>query len=303
MLFVALLGNLQRAAGREPEAVAGFLLQRREVKEQGGRHGDRLACLLHAACAALTACGNGCGCLGIPNALLGALRCLLVLLPGRIKPAALVAAPLCGEGGVHFVVGLRRESQDILLAGGEQGQRRRLHAPRGGDIETAHAALQGCERAGAVQAHQPVRFTAAHGSIGQVHHLLIGFEGIPGLQNRIIRHALHPEAANRLLDFAETDDIAENELTLAPGIACIHDTGHILAAGQLQHLAQAVCGFINGLQLHGAGHHGQVLHLPGQALAVLGLRFLLLHQVTHCRGDNQGVIGKTLAGVILLELT
>ena len=85
--------------------------------------------------------------------------------------------------------------------------------------------------------------------------------------------------------------LAENQLTLAPGIACINQHAHLFAAGEFQNFLEAIRRLGNGFQLHAAWHHGQVVHLPRQTLAVLRLRFFLFNQMTYGRGDDDGVVG------------
>ena len=289
VLLVAFLRNLQGAAGGEAVAVAGLFLQGGEVEEQGRRHGDRFLNFRYLALLALAAAHDGLGGLSIPYAFASALGGCLVLAPLGVVPAGFVASGGSGEGGAHLAVGFRAKSQDIFLALGEQGQGGCLHAAGGGYVEAACPALQHGEGAGAVQAHQPVGLGAADGGVRQVGHLFIGLQVVPGLQDGVVRHALHPQAAQGFADLAVADDVAEDELALAPGIACVHQLGYVLALGQFQHLAQSVRAAADGFQLHAFGHHGQVVHFPRQTLAVLGLRFLLLYQVADGGGDDHSV--------------
>ena len=165
VLLVQLLGGGQRAARREPEQRVGVALERGEVVEELGLLG--LLLLLELGDRALLAL-----------AVLDDRGRLVLGDPLAAHVAAGVEA-LAGGGELALdqPVGLGLEGADLLLAAGDERQRRRLHpAQRDGAVE--RGAQPDRRRAGGVHAHHPVGLGArARGGLQRLHLLAVAQAG------------------------------------------------------------------------------------------------------------------------------
>ena len=158
VLLVQALGGGQRAPGGEAEARVGVALQRREVVEE--RRALLLGRLLELGDLARLVADGGDDRLG----LLGGLQPRL----GAGVEAALVAAAGVAGGRLELRVDepvrLGLERADLLLAAGEDRERRRLHAAeRDGAVERRAQADRG--RARGVHADDPVGLRARAGGL------------------------------------------------------------------------------------------------------------------------------------------
>ena len=184
-------------------------------------------------------------------------------------------------------------------------QRRRLHAADGGQEEAAVARVEGRHRARAVDADQPVGLAAAARGVGQALHLLVAAQLLEAVADGLRRHALQPQAADRLVDrlllaAGVLHDQAEDQLALAPGVAGVDELRHVLALDQLDDGVQPRLGLVDRRQVEVRRHHRQVREAPLAALDVVLLRRLDLHQVADRRGDDVALVLEVLG--VLLEL-
>ena len=154
VLFIALLGQLQRALGGKAVAVGGFPLEGGQVIQQRGDGCDGFLFLRHRAGFAAAAVADDGRLFRVPDAFRAGLR-VVVLFPVPVNPAAGVGAGLHAEFRPHFRIGHRFKRLDFQFPLRQNSQRGSLHASGGGDVE-ASAGLQDGKGAGAVQAHQPV---------------------------------------------------------------------------------------------------------------------------------------------------
>ncbi len=222
-LLIERLGDLQRPPCGEAETVAGLPLQRGEVIQQRSCLTGGLDGLLDDPGLADAALGDG-PCAGlVPDALGLLVLVSFVLLERLVDPAALILAGLHFKKRDGFEIGAGLEGGDFPLALGEDGKRGRLHAANRSEAETAVAGVQRCQGAGAVDADDPVTFTAAFGGVGQGLHLLVAAQFFEGLKDGALGHRLHPEALDRLLRLGGVNDVSEDELPLAPGVAGIDE--------------------------------------------------------------------------------
>ena len=154
VLFIAFLGQLQRALGGKTVAVGGFPLKGSQVIQQRGDRRDRFLFFRHRAGFSAAAVADDGRLFRIPDALRAGVG-MIVFLPVTVNPTAGVRAGLNVEFGPYFRIGLRFKRLDFQFPLRQNSQRGRLHAPGGGDVEAA-AGLQDSQGAGAVQPHQPV---------------------------------------------------------------------------------------------------------------------------------------------------
>jgi hypothetical protein len=193
---------------------------------------------------------------------------------------------------------------DLLLALHHDAQRGRLHPPHGGEEEAAVAAVEGRHRASAVDAHQPVGLRSAARGLGQAAHLLVGTQLRKTFADGLRRHALQPQALDRLAVLLVAEgvlhDEAEDQLTLAPRVAGVDDAAHVLALDQLHHGVQPCLGLVDGRHVEVRRHHRQVGEAPLAPLDVELLRRLDLHQVAHGAGDHVVVVLEVVG--VFLEL-
>ncbi len=300
VLLIKRLGDLERAL----RGKRGFTLEGGEVVELRGNLGVRLFLLGDLAGLAGAAGDDGLGGLLVPDAFGFGKRGVLVLFPGFIDPLAEIFAGLDAEGAVDLEIGRRLEGADLGLALGEDGERRRLDATGGGDVESAVAGIETGEGAGGVEADQPIGLGAAFRGIGQRLHRLAGAEVFPSLEDGIIGHRLHPETLDRLVDAADFHDVAENQLTLAAGVAGIDDEVDVLALRQLEDLLQAGFGVRDGIQIELVGDGREDVEIPRQLLAIRSHRHAQFDQVADGGSDDGGVVleENIAAGSIFLEL-
>ena len=286
VLLVKRLRDAQRAFGGE----ARFALQSSEVVELRRDLRLRFFLFAHAAGLALAARLDRLGNCLIPNSLGFPVRVGVGFFPLLVDPFAEVVAGLHAEGRVDFEVGARLECLDLGLAGGEDCKRWRLHAAGGGDVESAMARVETGQRAGRVEADEPVGFRAALCGIGEGHHLLFIAQFVPRLGDRVLRHRLHPQTLHRFLNATVLDDVAEDQLTLAAGVAGVDQEVDVLALGELEHLLEARLGIGLGFELEVFRDRRQHTKIPRQVFAIWSGGHLELDQVADGGGDDRLVI-------------
>jgi hypothetical protein len=82
------------------------------------------------------------------------------------------------------------------------------------------------------------------------------------------------------------DDVAKDQLALAPRVAGIHQAGDILALHQPGEQLEPIFGTVDGLQVEAGRYHGQVCERPLAALHLVLLRGRDLEQMPYRRGEH-----------------
>ena len=88
------------------------------------------------------------------------------------------------------------------------------------------------EKAGGIDANQPIGFGTAERGLIQPLILAAVLEQPESLPNGLILHGGEPEALNRLLAAGKLIHIAEDQLAFTPGVTGVDDLGHILPIHQ-----------------------------------------------------------------------
>ncbi len=228
-----------------------------------------------------------------------------VLLPLRIEPLAVVLARLRGEARPDFPVVARNVLADLFLAFDDDRERRCLHPPDGGQEEAAVARVERRHRPRAVDADQPVGLGSAACRIRQAAQLLVAAQFAEAVADRLGRHALQPEAPDRLVDrllvaAGVLHDQAEDQFALAAGVAGIDQPGDVLALDQLDDRVQPRLGLVDRRQVEMRRDHRQVGEAPLAALDVVFLGRLDLDQVAD--GAGHDVVVALEVVVVLVEL-
>lgn len=288
VLFVKRLGDLEGALGGE----GGFALEGGEVVKLGGNLRLRFFLLGNLAGLALAARLDGLGGELVPKALGLGQRGVFVLFPGFIDPFTEVFTSFDAEGRVDLEIRGGLEGLDLSLALGEDGQRRRLDAACGGDVEAAVARIEAGEGAGGVETDEPIRLGAAFRGIGEGFHGLAGAEIFPSFEDGVVGHRLHPEPSDGLGDFADFDDVAEDELTFAAGVAGVDDVGDVFALGELEDLFETGLRVWDGVEVELVGDGGEHAEVPGEFFPVWTHGHAKLDEVAHGGGDDGGVVFK-----------
>ena len=221
VLFVKRLRDLERHLRGKAVPPVRLSLERGEVVEQRRRLARRLLFLLDRAGLAVALGLDRVRFLPLPDAL-GAVL-FGGLFKGLIEPAPAVAPGGDAKIAEDLEVSPRLECADFFLPVHEDGQRGRLHAARGGLVKAAALRVEGGEGARGIDPHEPVGLGARKRGVRERLHVAVGAEIVEGSANRLGRHGLEPEAAERLLHAGGPDDVPKDQLALAPGVAGIDD--------------------------------------------------------------------------------
>ena len=313
VLLVQRLGDGERGLGAEAEAAVGLALQGGQVVEQRAAGVAGLGLLGHRAGLAQHRVADGVGVALVPQPVgpaVGVGRGVRAGALGRtlpelgVEPLAFVAAGPGLEVGLDFPVIARDMLADLFFALDHDRQRGRLHPAHGGQKEAAVARVESRHRPRAVDADQPVGLAAAACGIGQAQHLLVAAQVVEAIADRLRRHALQPQPADRLgqrrLEHGSAGDLLaiagilhdqpEDQLALAAGVAGVDQVAHILALDQLDQRVEPALGLVDGCQVEVRRHHRQVGKTPLAALDVVLVGGLDLHQVAHRRADHVAVV-------------
>ena len=130
--------------------------------------------------------------------------------------------------------------EHLELAIDQQRQRGCLNAPRrpGRLLLATREPLR--ERARRVHADQPVGVGAALGRRRQPLQLLARTQRPEAVADRVRRHRLEPQAPDGLVRAQVLDDLPEDQLAFAPGIARVHERVDIFPSVQLLDRPDAV---------------------------------------------------------------
>ena len=252
MTLIQRLGNLQGPCRGEPVATVGLTLECGQVEQRGGELVAGLALFGHNARFAEAAFPNGGRLSGIPNAV-GA-EGFVGVFAGRlaealVEPATDILTGLAAERGVQFPVIAGDELPDLFLPFHKDGQRGGLHPTNGGLVETAPLGVEGRHDPGAIDADQPIGFRPTGGRRSQGLHLLIGAQPIEPVADGGGRHGLQPQTPDRLAGLGVLSDVAEDQFSLAAGVAGIDQGIDILALNELLEGLELGLGFLARLQV------------------------------------------------------
>ena len=142
---------------------------------------------------------------------------------------------------------------------------------------------------GGVDANQPVGLGAAQGGAVETVILGAGAEVLKALADGVFLHGGQPQAKHGLFAVCQDIHVAEDELALAPGVAGVHDLGHILPVHKVPHQQE--------LRLLVSGHDiapvfrndGKIRKLPLGVFIVILLRAGQLRQMPQAPGDDPAV--------------
>mmetsp|Transcript_3271 Transcript_3271/g.11449 ORF Transcript_3271/g.11449 Transcript_3271/m.11449 type:complete len:1068 (-) Transcript_3271:367-3570(-) len=304
VLFVQRLRDGQRRLGREAEARVGLALQRGQVVERAATGGAGLAFLGDVSGLAEHGLGDLVGLGRVPQPV-GAALGIVVLLPGRVEPLALVLAGLRIEVGAQLPVVAGDVLADLLLALDDDGQRRRLHPADRGQEEAAVARVEGRHRPRAVDADQPIGLGAAARGVGQRQHLLVAAQLLEALADGGRRHRLQPQPLDRFVQrplgrLRVLLDQAEDQFALAARVAGVDQGRDVLAADQLDEGVQPALVLVDRVEVEVRRDHRQMGEAPLATLDVELLGRGDLHQMAHGRADDVVLVLEVV--VMLVEL-
>ena len=241
--LVALIERLSKSQRRpcgEAEAAVCLALKARKIEEKRRELGRGLGLFRDATPLSPARRADRLGLGGRPEPL-GPTFSIVVLLELGIEPPSRVLPGPGREARVDFPVIARVERANSLFALHQDCERRGLNAPDRGLVETAlaQAIVERRHRARAVDAHEPVSLRTRARSIGQRQQLLVGAQPREAFADGRRRHRLQPEALNGLRGLGVLDDVAEDELAFAPGVAGIDYSRDVLALDETKQKVQA----------------------------------------------------------------
>ena len=249
--LVQALRQRQRGLGGKAKAPVGLALQSGQVKQAGAAFITGLAFFLHTGGLAAHRIGNRLGLCLRPEAVFFFLGVVSIFFMRRVKPFGRVAARLRGELSMDFKIIAADKFANLLLALHYHRQRGRLHPAHGGEKKTAVARIESRHGARAVDAHQPIGLRAAARSVGQGLHLGVGPQMRKAVAYGLRRHGLQPQTVDRLAQRLGTAGVllnqAEDELTLAPGVAGVNQPRHVFAFGEFDDCVEPRLGFVHRL--------------------------------------------------------
>ena len=250
--LVKRLRQAERVFGAEPEPRIRVALQARQIVEQRRQRRAGLAFLGDNARFAKAFVANGLSLAFFPDAFgFKLVVAVLRVTPGEffIEPASGVLAGGGIERADDFPIIARNELVDLLLALDQDGQCRGLDPANGGLEETAGLRVKRRHRARAVDADQPVGLRPAVGGVGQRQHVFVFAQPFESLADRGRRHGLQPEPFDGLFGFCVFDDVTKNQFAFTPGIAGVHQRGHVGAFDEFFQDLQPVFRSFNRLQI------------------------------------------------------
>mgnify|MGYP001610509153 CR=1 FL=1 len=139
MFLVERLRYRQRGLGGKPEAPVGIALQAGEVVEQWRELRRELAFFLDDSVLAFAFGANRVGARAVPQALGPQVAVVGFLAPAEffIEPVPGVGAGFAVKGGADLEIIARHELLDLLFSLDQDRERRGLHAPDRGEMESA----------------------------------------------------------------------------------------------------------------------------------------------------------------------
>ena len=138
-------------------------------------------------------------------------------------------------------------------------------------MEAAGLRVERGHRARAVDADQPVGFGAAHRSVGKRPHRGVGAERAEAVADRGGGHRLQPQPLHGLRRLRVLDDVAEDELALAAGVAGIDERVHVLAFEEALEDFKAAFAALDGFEREAGREVRQMVEGPFAAFDVVFL--------------------------------
>ena len=120
-------------------------------------------------------------------------------------------------------------------------------------------------------------------------HFFVRAQSVESGPNRILRHRLQPEAADRFLAAGELDEVAENQFAFAPGIAGVDQIGNVFPLDEPFELIKARLRFLDRLQGELVRNDGEIRETPFPPLHVQLARETELDEMTD-RGRDDVVL-------------
>ena len=232
--FVERLRQRQRSARRETKATVGLTLQTRQVVEQRRALRRGLGFLADGAGLAL-ALGRDRACGGfLPQAFRAGVGVVVRLAEFLVEPTTLVGAAGGAKRRENLPEIARLEVANPLLTLDQDRQRRGLHSSDRRELEAARLRVERGHRARAIDADEPIGLRAAHCGVGERPHRLVTAQCCEAFADRAGRHRLQPQTLDRLGRLRVLNDVAEDELALAAGIAGVDELDDVLALDQLE---------------------------------------------------------------------
>ena len=288
---VAALGGGKRAPRGPREAPVRLALQAGEIEERRRRLPGGLAALLGDSLLAANRRDDAGGAVAVEEAVVLA-GGLVIGLEGRIEPVTRIGPPGMLEVRLDPPVGLGYVREHLEFAVHQHGERGGLDAPRrpGGLLLAGLQALG--ERAGGVHPDQPVRAGAAARGVGETLELVPGPQVVEALPDRAVGHGSQPQAQDRLIALQIVDDLAEDQLALATGVAGVDDAIHVLALQESADGPDALTLALLGLVAEGLGQDRQDFQRPGLELLIHLLGGQQFEEVPDREGDHVVVVLK-----------
>ena len=165
-----------------------------------------------------------------------------------------------------------------------------MNASDGGELEAAAFGVEGGHGAGGVDADEPIAFAAAHGGVGERNHGGAGAEVGEAVADRIRGHALQPEASGGFFGTGKLDDVVENELALAAGVAGVDDFGDIGSLEEAFEEIQARRGFFYRLEIEVVGNDRKAGEAPLAPFFIHLIREAEFDEVANRGGDDVLVV-------------
>ena len=290
MLLVEPLRRAQSAAGREPEERVGVTLQGGEVVQKL----RALALLLLLELRDLAA--------AVADLLDDPRREILRDALAAQVAAAVRAALVGRERGLHEPVRLGLEGADLLLAASDERERGGLHPSERHRSVERRAQPDRCG-SGGVHPHHPVRLRPRPGGRLELAHLGAGTEVLERLLDRLARHRREPQALDGLVYARRLVEVGEDQLAFAAGVARVNDQLDVVVAHQLVHRLELLLrALVDRDELELLRDDRQIGEAPALELGVVLVRSRKADQVADGPRDHELVaidVGLVLA---LLEV-
>ena len=184
----------------------------------------------------------------------------------------------------HGIKGNRLKGVDLSFSLNNKRQRRGHHAP---DVEGS--VIQHGKKPCRIDPHQPVGLGTAEGSIPKSVIIRTGAQVCKAFPYGRVLHRRNPEPFHRLLTVCQLIDAAEDQLTLASGIAGIYHFRHIRGIHQLFENIKLLFLILSHYHLPMLRQDRQVIISPLGILGVIAVCIRKTGQVAHAPADTPAV--------------
>ena len=215
-----------------------------------------------------------------------AVRKLKPTTPGQ-RHSVTYALPGYGKTGQlqrHGIKGNRLKGVDLSFSLNNKRQRRGHHAP---DVEGS--VIQHGKKPCRIDSHQPVGLGTAEGSIPKSVIIRTGAQVCKAFPYGRVLHRRNPEPFHRLLTVCQLIDAAEDQLTLASGIAGIYHLRHIRGIHQLFENIKLLFLIFSHHHLPMFRQDRQIIISPLGILWVIAVCIRKTGQVAHAPADTPTV--------------